>query len=467
MTFAFSKDTVRKAISAHSAVGLICCALLYLICATGTAIVLYEEWQRFEQLDAPEMNEIDPASVQRGIENVLASEQGGPNTTHLYVHLPTKDLPRTTITTDTQAVHIDRQGDIVVPEENAWAEFLLALHYRLNLPAVFGMTLVGLFGAMIVALTVSGLVAHPRIFRDAFRLRARRADDVATLDWHNRLAVWTLPFALAISLTGAMIGLFYVSGSALAAAAYGGDSAAALAPVFGDEPEEDTAPASTPDIVPALAFMEREYPDIEPYYVILHDPGTAGQHIQIVGEHPRRLIFGEYYAFSADGAFRGTVGLADGTVGQQLSASTYNLPASEDRVYRVRPRAHHRGGDGHLHLARQARAAWEGVDPPTRGVVGAGGWRPGGNGGHADRPDRDRERGAIRADFLDRLPRRGCNLAVPGNAKPARPRRGIAFTRGVNPDQAIARRRGLLVPPLPISDLSSWHLWVACWAGCP
>ena len=30
-----------------------------------------------EQLDAPEMNEIDPASVQRGIENVLASEQGG------------------------------------------------------------------------------------------------------------------------------------------------------------------------------------------------------------------------------------------------------------------------------------------------------------------------------------------------------------------------------------------------------
>ena len=325
MTLAFSKDTVRKAISAHSAVGLICCALLYLICATGTAIVLYEEWQRFEQLDAPEMSEIEPASVQRGIENVLASEEGGPTTTHLYVHLPTKDLPRTTITTDTQAVHIDGQGEIVVPEENAWAEFLLALHYRLNLPAVFGMTLVGLFGAMIVALTISGVVAHPRIFRDAFRLRARRADDVATLDWHNRLAVWTLPFALAISLTGAMIGLFYVSGSGLAAAAYGGDSAAALAPVFGDEPEGDDAPGPVPKVAPALAFMEREYPDVEPYYVILHDPGTAGQHVQIIAEHPRRLIFGEYYAFSADGAFHGTVGLADGTVGQQLSASTYNL----------------------------------------------------------------------------------------------------------------------------------------------
>ena len=48
MSFAFAKETVRKAISAHSALGLVCCALLYLICVTGTAIVLYEEWQRFE-----------------------------------------------------------------------------------------------------------------------------------------------------------------------------------------------------------------------------------------------------------------------------------------------------------------------------------------------------------------------------------------------------------------------------------
>ncbi len=325
MSFALSKDTVRRAISAHSALGLICCALLYLICATGTAIVLYEEWQRFEQRDAPEMTAIAPASIQRGIENVLASERDRPATTHLYVHLPTEALPRTTITTDTQAVHIDGQGRIAAPEENAWAEFLLALHYRLNLPAVVGMSLVGLFGAMLVALTISGIAAHPRIFRDAFRLRARRGDDVATLDWHNRLAVWTIPFALAIALTGAMIGLFYISGAGLAASAYGGDSEAALAPVFGGEPEGDAAPAPIPNAVPALAFMAREYPATRPYYVILHDPGTAGQHMQIVAEHPRRLIFGEYYAFSGGGVFRGTAGMADGTVGQQLAASTYNL----------------------------------------------------------------------------------------------------------------------------------------------
>ena len=325
MSFAFAKDTVRKGLDAHSAIGLVCCALLYLICATGTAVVLYEEWQRFEQPDAPEMTGIAPAAVQQGIENVLAAESDRDTTTHLYVHMPTEALPRTTITTDTQAFHVDADGAIVVPEENAWAEFLLALHYRLNLPAVYGMTLVGAFGAMIVALSISGIVAHPRIFRDAFRLRARRRDDVATVDWHNRLAVWSLPFALAIALTGAMIGLFYVSGGSMAASAYGGDSEAAIAPIFGAEAEADLTPAPVADAVPALTYMAREYPDVTPYYVILHDPRTAGQHVQIVGEHERRLIFGEYYAFGPQGEFHGTAGMADGTVGQQLAASTYNL----------------------------------------------------------------------------------------------------------------------------------------------
>mgnify|MGYP000117827451 FL=1 len=77
--------------------------------------------------------------------------------------------------------------------------------------------------------------------------------------------------------------------------------------------------------MPALTYMAREYPDVTPYYVILHDPRTAGQHVQIVGEHERRLIFGEYYAFGPQGEFHGTAGMADGTVGQQLAASTYNL----------------------------------------------------------------------------------------------------------------------------------------------
>jgi len=318
--------TVKRALSAHAAIGLLAGALLYLVCLSGTVLVLYDEWQRWEQPAAPEMAEISPAAVQRGMEAVLASEAGATPTTHLYVHLPTADLPRTTITTDTNAFHIDQSGAIAVPEENLWSEFLYALHYTLNLPALVGITIVGALGALMLALAISGVIAHPKIFRDAFRLRARGGGGgVGIADWHNRLSVWTLPFSLAIALTGAVIGLATLAVYAIAAASYGGDVEAVYAPIFGDEPATDPAPAPVPDITGVLGHMAAEYPDVAVTYVILHDPGTAGQHVQIVGGHARRLIFGEYYAFGADGEFHGTAGIADGALGQQAAASVYSL----------------------------------------------------------------------------------------------------------------------------------------------
>jgi uncharacterized iron-regulated membrane protein len=323
MSLALDPSTVKRGLSAHAAIGLIGGALLYLVCLTGTVLVLYEEWQRFEQPAAPEMASIEPAAVQRAVEAVLAGEDEP--TTHLYVHMPAPELPRTTITTDTQAVHVDAAGAIAGPEENAWSDFLYALHYTLNLPALVGITIVGALGAMIVALAVSGVIAHPRIFRDAFRLRARNSGGVALADWHNRLSVWTLPFTLAIALTGAIIGLASLAAYGIATASYGGDVEAVYAPLFGDEPEADAAPAPAPDVAAAMRYMARAYPDVEVTYAVLHDPETAGQHVQMVGAHHQRLIFGEYYAFDAGGNFMGTAGLADGALGQQAAASTYNL----------------------------------------------------------------------------------------------------------------------------------------------
>ncbi|WP_114950731.1 PepSY-associated TM helix domain-containing protein [Sphingosinicella terrae] len=320
-----SSDTVKRGLSAHAAMGLLAGALLYLVCLSGTILVFYEEWQRFEQIDAPEMTSIDPDAVQRGVEAVLASERGKPPTTHLYVHLPVPELPRTTITTDTQAVHLDAAGRMIVPEQNHWSEFLYALHYTLNLPALVGITIVGALGMLMIALAVTGLIAHPRIFRDAFKLRTRHSEGIALADWHNRLSVWTLPFSLAIALTGAVIGLATVGGYAVAARYYGGDIEVLYATVFGDEPEHDAARAPIPDVAAALRFMDARLPGVDVTYVVLHDPGTAGQHVQLVGGHPRRLIFGEYYAFDREGGFRGTAGIADGTLGQQAAASNYNL----------------------------------------------------------------------------------------------------------------------------------------------
>lgn len=328
MTLAPDTSTVKRGLTAHAAIGLLAGALLYIVCLSGTLLVFYEEWQRFEQAPPPQMTEIAPEAVQRGMEALMATERGKPPTTHFYVDMPLAELPTTRVITDTQAMHIDAAGNLAAPERIEWANFLYALHYTLNIPVaqgLVGITLVGILGMLMLALAISGVIAHPKVFRDAFRLRTRHSGGVALSDWHNRLSVWTLPFTLAIAVTGSVIGLATVTATAMAERWYGGDIEAVYATLFGPEGEPDPKSAPLPNVAAALRYMAANHPDVRLTYVTVHEPGTAGQHIQVVAEHPRRLIFGEYYLFDAAGRFEHTAGLADGELGQQAAASNYDL----------------------------------------------------------------------------------------------------------------------------------------------
>ena len=328
MTLAPETSTVKRSLSAHAAIGLLAGALLYIVCLSGSLLVFYEEWQRLETPAAPKMTAIDPDAVQRGMETVLAREAGKPPTTHFYVDMPLKELPTTRVITDTEAFHIDAQGRLAGTEEIAWSDFLYALHYTLNIPAAGGLvgtTVVGALGMLLLALSLSGVIAHPRIFRDAFRLRTRHSGGVALADWHNRLSVWTLPFGLAIALTGAVLGLGSIAAYAGAARFYGGDIEALYGTIFGEEGKPNPARAPLPDIASALRYVQSNYPEARPTYVTVHNPGTAGQQVQITAEHPRHLIYGETYNFDAKGRFTGTGGTSDGDIGKQAAASNYGL----------------------------------------------------------------------------------------------------------------------------------------------
>lgn len=318
---------VQRALGGHAAIGLLASALLYLIALSGTLIVIHDRWQRWEQPNVVESGPLSPAAVQAAAVAAIARDtaMGKPPTTHLYVRLPTDDLPRAVVTTDHAAWYVDGAGRIVAREAHAWTEFVIALHEYLHLPLTWGMIVVGALGVVLAGLVTTGVLAHPRIVRDAFRLRSRHDGQLARADWHNRLGVWTLPFALAVALTGAFIGLGSVGFTILAKAYTGGDLEKAYAPVFGTEPKADAAPAALPDIAAALETLAARVPAASPIYVIVHDPATRGQHVQILAEHPRRLIYGESYAFDAAGRWHGAVGLSDGAIGKQVAASTYNL----------------------------------------------------------------------------------------------------------------------------------------------
>ncbi|MEX1147359.1 MAG: PepSY-associated TM helix domain-containing protein, partial [Sphingomonadales bacterium] len=188
-----------------------------------------------------------------------------------------------------------------------------------------GISVVGVFGVLLLGLSMTGILAHPRIFRDAFTFRLRRGARLTHADIHNRLSVWTSPFHIVIAFTGTMIALSVVGSYVVAQSSFDGDRHAVFDTVFGPEPEEDETPAALPAIARALDAMARDFPEVEPTHVVIHNPATAGQDLQVLARHPDRLIFAEYYMFTGDGTFTDTVGLADGTLGQQLAASVYTI----------------------------------------------------------------------------------------------------------------------------------------------
>lgn len=320
-----NRTLVQRALGGHAAIGLLASALIYLIALSGTLIVVHDRWQRWEQPGVVESATISPDAAQAALAAGAGVDVGKPKTTHLYLRMPTDDLPRPVVTTDHGGHYVDGGGRIVAPEAHAWTEFVIGLHEYLHLPMTLGLIVVGALGVALAALAVTGVLAHPRIVRDAFRLRTRHDPQIARADWHNRLGVWTLPFVVALALTGAFIGLGSVGFTVLARAYTGGDLEKAYAPVFGHEPAPNPAAAPLPDVATALRTLAARVPQAVPTYIIVHDPGTRGQHVQIIAEHPRRLIYGETYAFDGAGNWRGANGMADGAIGKQFAASTYNL----------------------------------------------------------------------------------------------------------------------------------------------
>lgn len=317
-----AEPLVKRALSAHSAIGVAIGVVLYLICLSGTLMVFHDEIEHLEQRGEPHVSSIAPAAVQRAAEVAMSRE---PDTTHLFMRLPTDGFNRVWVQTDNQSHYADAAGEFAAEPWTPWSDFLLNLHYYLHLPTSFGMILVALFGVFLFAMSLTGLLAHPKIFKEAFTFRRFRSRQLRETDLHNRLSVWTAPFHIVVGLTGAFIGLASVSALAIGSLHYEGDAAAVFEPVFGSEPVVDAASAPLARIDLALAYMDENHADKPIIWVILHDPGTAGQYLQFMAEHPRRLIYAEKYNFNGEAEFLGTVGSADGAAGQQIADSVYKV----------------------------------------------------------------------------------------------------------------------------------------------
>lgn len=313
---------VRQSLAGHSWLGVMAGALMYLVCLSGTLAVFYEEFERWEQPYAPEFVNYDARGIDETFNDYLESD--AEVTPHMYVVLPTDAVPRARIATENDSWFLNPDGTIAAPENNQWTEMLLDLHLYLNLPQSWGMLVVSALGAILVALIVSGLFAHPRIFRDAFSLRSGGSRHLEQADIHNRLSVWGAPFHLMIAITGAWFGLVLPFLALASHSWFDGDRQAAIESVFGAEPELAADPGRV-RIAKALRETGRLAPDAEPLFIVVHDAGEPGQYISVAASQPGRLIYAENYLFDADGQFLRTDGFSDGAAGKQVLYSIYRL----------------------------------------------------------------------------------------------------------------------------------------------
>ena len=89
---------------------------------------------------------------------------------------------------------------------NLGTGFFFPMHYMLHLDWMeIGYWIVGLAGMAMMALLVSGVVMHRKIFRELFTFRPEKARLRSMLDLHNMTGVLALPFLFVITLSGLLI----------------------------------------------------------------------------------------------------------------------------------------------------------------------------------------------------------------------------------------------------------------------
>ncbi len=322
---AFSSNTVKASLSSHSLIGVSAGILLYIICLTGTIVVVAHYFERWQQPAVAEYSHYSHTTVNTAIDAFYTQTQSIPNS--LYIALPTATLPRIHIAGAGQDFFVKADGSLDEAVKEGWISTVRNIHYYLLLPRTVGGIVVGLLGALMLGLCVSGTVAHPRIFADAFRLRWGRTQRLTQVDLHNRLSVWALPFHVMIAITGAFFGLMGLLMMVATATFYDGTSAELTADIYGAKPKNtiENAPAQKVNLNKALTYISQSQPQATPLYIVIEQPKTQQQFIKIAAAIKGRLSYSEIFRFNAQGDYLNTQGLTNGPLPRQILRSTYRL----------------------------------------------------------------------------------------------------------------------------------------------
>lgn len=317
---------VRAMLAGHSALGLAFAALIYVVCFTGAVAVFTQEFHRWEEPQIPRSESVSPQAVETAFHEMMDAY---PWAHDVFINLPGENTGFLNLEVypdhdaDIEPVHraADAQGHLGQEVSEAFSHFQSRLHILLHLPRNIGGFIVGLTGVALLSSLVSGILSHPRVFRDAFSLRIGGNKRLQEADIHNRISVWGLPFHIIVSLTGAFLGLVTLIAGILALVAFKGDVNAAYALFMGPRPEDNPAPAAQPMVRAALEDIAVRAPDGRPVYIMVGHPGEEGASVTIGVHTDGHLARGEMHVYDRKANYLGPWGYESGPAGQRILAA--------------------------------------------------------------------------------------------------------------------------------------------------
>jgi uncharacterized iron-regulated membrane protein len=307
---------VANLLAGHSAIGLAFGALIYLVCLTGALAVFVDELKLVEA-PAPAIAALAPNALDTAAAEAV-QRLGGPGKAGvMFISAPTTPRQRWGALSGDTAWRMDAYGHLS-PRHTPWTDFICNLHMTLTLPGPWGSVLVGIIGAALLSLVVSGVLSHPRILRDAFVLRLGGSRRLQEADLHNRLSVWGLPFHVAVTLSGAFFGLSNLALLTVAALGFHGDTGRVTQVLWGPPVPANARPAPIPALEPLAARALALRPGSKLSYIGVEQPGTRGERITVEVTGPGRLPRGEQAYFDGQGRLIGRGRFASGPIGLQV-----------------------------------------------------------------------------------------------------------------------------------------------------
>lgn len=168
--------------------------------------------------------------------------------------------------------------------EQSIIEPIVTLHKNLFI-GFPGRIFISLFGIALAVISILGLWLHQRKLKDWFKLRWNSTSIVVMADSHRLLGLWTLPYLLFFSITGAIAGLGALGTVTLSNITHSESPQMVFMDLMGGPIPKASGEiwSNVPDILAIKAQDQRLFPNFTLQKLIIHNEGDQNAVVELSG----------------------------------------------------------------------------------------------------------------------------------------------------------------------------------------